>query len=313
MGEQRQSAIRVLLVGATGLVGGHCLSQLLADEDIGQVTIFARHPLEQTHPKLTVHLVDFDQLRDHAGAIDADAVLCCLGTTHRAAGSPEALLDYLIANPYGELVQVRDLVTLQYGQGMTQVDHLERNRNIRLQVTPPEEMPLQTAMELISDDLVPTLEREGKLDQVRVSVGGNADKLTETRIALQWNLALAVIIIYLLMSALFSNYLYPAIILFSVPLAAAGGFIGLMLVNMFIAPQPFDILVMLGFIILVGTVVNNAILIVHQSLNNVRYEGMTGIAAIRHSVRTRIRPIFMSTTTSLFGLLLKKRRIRQTF
>ena len=90
MGEQRQSAIRVLLVGATGLVGGHCLSQLLADDDIGQVTIFARHPLEQTHPKLTVHLVDFDQLRDHAGAIDADAVLCCLGTTHRSAGSPEA-------------------------------------------------------------------------------------------------------------------------------------------------------------------------------------------------------------------------------
>ena len=221
----------------------------------------------------------------------------------QSAGSPEALLDYLIANPYGELVQVRDLVTLQYGQGMTQVDHLERNRNIRLQVTPPEEMPLQTAMELISDDLVPTLEREGKLDQVRVSVGGNADKLTETRIALQWNLALAVIIIYLLMSALFSNYLYPAIILFSVPLAAAGGFIGLMLVNMFIAPQPFDILVMLGFIILVGTVVNNAILIVHQALNNVRYEGMSGQDAVLDSVRTRIRPIFMSTTTSLFGLL----------
>jgi HAE1 family hydrophobic/amphiphilic exporter-1 len=59
---------------------------------------------------------------------------------------------------------------------------------------------------------------------------------------------------------------------------------------------------MLGFIILVGTVVNNAILIVHQSLNNVRYEGFVGMDAITESVKTRIRPIFMSTTTSLFGM-----------
>ena len=88
-----------------------------------------------------------------------------------------------------------------------------------------------------------------------------------------------------------------------VPLAAAGGFIGLELVDRFLAPQPFDILVMLGFIILVGTVVNNAILIVHQALNNVRQEGLRGKEAVLHSVRTRIRPIFMSTSTSLFGLL----------
>ena len=111
------------------------------------------------------------------------------------------------------------------------------------------------------------------------------------------------VITYLLLSALFSNYLYPLIILLSVPLAAAGGFVGLRLINLLVAPQPFDILVMLGFIILVGTVVNNAILIVHQALNNVRYEGLQGVNAILHSVRTRIRPIFMSATTSLFGLL----------
>ena len=158
-------------------------------------------------------------------------------------------------------------------------------------------------MELIADDLAPKLRASGQLDRVSVSIGGNADKLTETRLALQWNFILAVVITYLLLSALFSSYLYPLIILFSVPLAAAGGFIGLELVNRLLAPQPFDILVMLGFIILVGTVVNNAILIVHQALNNVHRGGMRGIDAITQSVRTRIRPIFMSTTTSLFGLL----------
>ena len=217
--------------------------------------------------------------------------------------TPETLLDSEITNAYGELVQLRDLANLEYGQGMTQIDHLERNRNIRLQVTPPDNVPLQTAMELVSEDLVPKLQKQGGLKGVSISTGGNADKLTETRLALQWNFVLAVVITYLLMSALFGSYIYPLIILFSVPLAAAGGFIGLAITDRFLTPQPFDILVMLGFIILVGAVVNNAILIVHQTLNNVRYGGMEGMTALRHSVRTRIRPIFMSTTTSLFGLM----------
>ncbi|MCG8425776.1 MAG: efflux RND transporter permease subunit [Chromatiales bacterium] len=217
--------------------------------------------------------------------------------------SPEDILNSTISNAYGSLVRIGDLVNLDYGQGMTQIDHLERKRNIRLEVTPPDEMPLESAMELISGDLVPNLEQSGKLNGAQITIGGNADKLSITRDALKWNFILAVVITYLLMSALFGNYIYPMLIMLSVPLAAAGGFIGLALVNQFIAPQPFDILVMLGFIILVGTVVNNAILIVHQSLNNVRFEGMRGLEAVTNSVRTRIRPIFMSTTTSLFGLL----------
>lgn len=219
------------------------------------------------------------------------------------ATTPEELLDRVIVNGFGELVRVGDLTQLEYDQGMTQIDHLERKRNIRLELTPPDTMPLQAAMEMISDELVPKLNKARKLRGVSVTIGGNADKLTETRQALQWNLLLAIVITYLLMSALFGNYVYPLIIMFSVPLAAAGGFIGLTLVDRFLAPQPFDILVMLGFIILIGTVVNNAILIVHQALNNVRYSGILGLEAITSSVRTRIRPIFMSTTTSLFGLL----------
>lgn len=217
--------------------------------------------------------------------------------------SPEDILSNVISNPYGSLVLIGDLVSLDYSQGMTQIDHLERKRNIRLEVTPPDDLPLESAMELIANELVPNLEQAGKLDGSQVSIGGNADKLSITRDALKWNFVLAIVITYLLMSALFGNYIYPFLIMFSVPLAAAGGFIGLALVNLLIAPQPFDILVMLGFIILVGTVVNNAILIVHQSLNNVRFAGMQGLDAVQHSVRTRIRPIFMSTTTSLFGLL----------
>jgi HAE1 family hydrophobic/amphiphilic exporter-1 len=90
--------------------------------------------------------------------------------------------------------------------------------------------------------------------------------------------------------------------MFSVPLAGAGGFLGLWLVNRFLSSQPLDILTMLGFVILIGIVVNNAILIVHQSLNFIRNENMDPQRAIIESVRIRVRPIFMSTTTSIFGM-----------
>jgi HAE1 family hydrophobic/amphiphilic exporter-1 len=216
--------------------------------------------------------------------------------------SPENILKASIVNGLGSLIQVGDVADLAYSQGMPQINHLERKRTITLQVTPPKDVALQTAMDIITNDVVGPLQAGGKLPGVEITIGGNADKLAEAGQALKWNLLLALLITYLLMAALFENFIYPLIIMFSIPLAAAGGLLGLQAVNIFIAPQGFDILAMLGFIILVGTVVNNAILIVHQSLNNVRYNGLEGIPAISEAVRTRIRPIFMSATSSVLAM-----------
>ncbi len=123
----------------------------------------------------------------------------------------------------------------------------------------------------------------------------------------------ALLVTYLLMCALFESFLYPFVILFTVPLAIVGGFGGLALVHWWTlqdptkAPQQLDVLTMLGFIILIGVVVNNAILLVHQSLNFMRGDegkdpmGVTD--AIVESVKTRTRPIFMSVLTSVGGML----------
>jgi len=216
---------------------------------------------------------------------------------------PEDIANSSISTRFGKLVRIKDVADMQYSQGMMQIDHLERKRNIKLEVTPPEDIPLQEAMEIIENDIIRPSKEGGKLKDVVVTVGGNADKLAEALSSIKWNLILAAVIVYLLMSALFENFFYPFFIMFSVPLAAAGGLIGIHLTDAFIAPQPLDIVNMLGFIILVGTVVNNAILIVHQSLNNVRFNNMQGTDAVVESVRTRIRPIFMSTTTSIFGMM----------
>jgi HAE1 family hydrophobic/amphiphilic exporter-1 len=159
-------------------------------------------------------------------------------------------------------------------------------------------------MDMVRDNIIEPINAEGKLGRLyRINLSGTADDLTRTRQALQWNFLLAVVISYLLMSALFENFFYPLIIMFSVPLAAAGGFLGLLLVNAFIAQQALDIITMLGFVILVGIVVNNAILIVHQALNNMRDSNMAPREAIAESVRSRIRPIYMSSVTSVFALI----------
>jgi HAE1 family hydrophobic/amphiphilic exporter-1 len=171
-------------------------------------------------------------------------------------------------------------------------------------VIPPRKIPLETAMDIIRDKVVNPIKASGTLSNLySLKLGGTADDLTRTRQALMWNFILAIVISYLLMSALFENFFYPFIIMFSVPLAAAGGFAGLFLVNSFITYQPLDIITMLGFIILVGIVVNNAILIVYQTLNNIREGNMNPRDAIVESVRIRIRPIYMSSITTICAML----------
>lgn len=85
-----------LLVGATGLVGRYLLVQLLADRAYGRVTVLARRPLPLKHPKLTVQIVDFDNLADYRNLISGDDLFCALGTTRKAAGSRAAFeqVDY---------------------------------------------------------------------------------------------------------------------------------------------------------------------------------------------------------------------------
>jgi HAE1 family hydrophobic/amphiphilic exporter-1 len=209
-----------------------------------------------------------------------------------------------IATPDGRLITLDSVARVVETRGPVTIRHRERQRAITIQVSPSEQMPLQAAMETIENGILEPMRAAGRLGGLyRTHLSGTADKLSQTYEAFQWNFVLAVAITYLLMAALFESFLYPFVIMFSVPLAAAGGFLGLAAVNRFLAYQALDILTMLGFVILVGTVVNNAILIVHQSLNHIRGEGMASREAIRAATGSRIRPIFMSVLTSVFGML----------
>ena len=119
---------------------------------------------------------------------------------------------------------------------------------------------------------------------------------------------LAGLVTYLLMAALFESFAYPFVIMLSVPLAAVGGFVALRIVHetslydVTTPIQQLDVLTMLGFVILVGIVVNNAILIVHQALTYMRRDDMEPEAAVALSVYVRTRPIIMSASTSVLGM-----------
>ena len=202
----------------------------------------------------------------------------------------------------GRIVPVGGLANVTITSGPTEVRRADRARTVRLQVRPNSDTPLQEAFELIQEQVVHPMEKAGLPEGISIRLTGTADKLLETWQELVIDLLLAIVIVYLVMAVLFESFVYPLIIMLTVPVAAAGGIAGLALLNIGVS-QPLDMLTMLGFVILTGIVVNNAILLVHQTLYHIREDEMTAEDAIMLATQNRVRPIFMSTLTSVFGML----------
>ena len=214
---------------------------------------------------------------------------------------------YIATRNSTEPVRLGSVASIDYGSGPEQVVRRERERAITIEVSPPDELSLEQAIARIQTDVLGPLRDDGTISgDYQVNLSGTADKLAQTWEALRWNFLLAILITYLLMAALFESWIYPFVIILSVPMGAVGGIIGLKALGLFLAAQgepvqSLDVLTMLGFVILVGTVVNNAILIVHQSLVHMK-EGQDSNTALSNSIRNRIRPILMTTMTTVFGL-----------
>ncbi len=202
----------------------------------------------------------------------------------------------------GRIVPIESLSDIEVTSGPTQIRRINRFRTVTLQVSPREDMPLEEAIDIIRDKVVGPMIERGLPSGVRIQISGSADKLEETWNEILFDIILAIVIVYLVMAVLFESFIYPFIVMLSVPVAAAGGLMGLAILNMFVN-QSLDMLTMMGFIILIGIVVNNAILLVHQTLHHIRVENMAAGDAIQEATRNRVRPIFMSTLTSIFGML----------
>jgi len=129
------------------------------------------------------------------------------------------------------------------------------------------------------------------------TVTGQSEDMQSSFRSLQFALALAVFMVYLVMASQFESLLHPLLILFAVPLAGAGSVYGLWLTN-----TPLNVVVFIGLIMLCGIVVNNAIVLVDR-INQLRRQGVDKDTAILDAAKTRLRPIVMTTLTTVLGLL----------
>lgn len=230
---------------------------------------------------------------------------------------PSADLDTLgklpVYTPGGSILPLSALARIEETVDTSTITRVDGRRTVTLNIIPPPDIALETGVDMVREDVVGYLRNTGAIpSDINMVISGAADELASTRQALSSNYMIALIIVYLLMVAIFTHWGYPLLIMFTIPLGIAGGIAGLWLMNSMTAitqalglggtHQPFDMISMLGFLILMGTVVNNPILIVHRSISNMKEYSMQALDAVNEAVESRIQPISISTITTICGL-----------
>ena len=209
--------------------------------------------------------------------------------------SPEQLAATPLATPAGGIQSVDQLVRMQRTAGPSQVRRVDRRRAVTLAITPPADISLEESIDILRINVEPTLLRMLPEDG-EISYYGSADDLNIALAGMSRSFALAIVVLYLLMSGLFRSFVDSLLVIAALPLATVGGVSLLRIMNL-----PMDLLTMIGFITLLGLVVNNAILLVHQTRSAER-DGLDRRSAVEQAIRRRLRPILMTTLTSIFGM-----------
>jgi multidrug efflux pump subunit AcrB len=294
------------------------LARNILGEALPDTAVLANPALEQAEPEL--QLVPNDRRISESGwnRRDVGVLVRALGEGQyvgehfngekrmdiilraRPWDSPEQLASLPLATPSGALVPLSELVNIQRTVGPNQLVRIDSRRTISLDLYPPENVSLEHVLEIIERDVEPQLLAAMPADG-NILYGGSANSLTRAIKSMGGNFALALLVLFLLMAALFRSPRDSAMVVLAMPLAMVGGVIALRALNL-ISFQPLDLLTMIGFVILLGLVVNNAILLVHQTRSAER-EGLGRHQAVELALQTRLRPIFMSTATSIFGML----------
>jgi multidrug efflux pump subunit AcrB len=225
----------------------------------------------------------------------------------------EQLASSPIITPAGTVMPLSALADMQATYSSDSLRRVDGNRTVSVYIIPPRNVALEDAEKLVRTNLLTQLLQQGKIAQgINLTISGAADQLEATKASLSVNFIISIVLSYLLLVAIFTHWRYPLFILTTIPLGMAGGLVGLISVNGINATlatvgvsafhQPLDMITMLGFLILLGTVVNNPILIVDQTRKNMQQQGIAVKDAVKSAVEKRLMPILMSTSTTVFGL-----------
>ena len=245
--------------------------------------------------------------------LDDDKIDMFIYSTRGAITGPQDLGNVLLYSANGGVVPLDAVAQVLETVNTETIRRVDGRRTITLSIIPPRDVPLEVGVERVQRELIDALHESGEVaSDISMEISGANDRLRATRDALSSNFIIAIIITYLLLVAIFSHWGYPLLILTSVPIGISGGIAGLWLLNYFgaglerfgLAPiqQSFDVITMLGFLVLIGTVVNNPILLVERAVRNLRDRGFDIYEAVLEATQSRLRPIMMSTVTTVFGL-----------
>lgn len=227
--------------------------------------------------------------------------------------TPEMLEDMPLLNVNGRPVTLSAVSDVRHTVDTSTVRRVDSRRTVTLNIIPPESVALESGVEMVRTQVLQHLRNEGIIAaDISTQLSGAADQLAETQAALSENYIISIAIIYLLMVAIFAHWGYPLLIMATIPMGISAGIAGLALMNgvgqllplIGLQPlsQPFDMITMLGFLILMGTVINNPILVVERAIYLRDKEGYPIKKAVREGLLSRVRPITITTLTTLCGI-----------
>lgn len=212
----------------------------------------------------------------------------------------ENLLDYNFeiqttddnGNTVTEDHPLSEFATLELEEGVQSINRENQSRYMTVTATVAE----GSNATLLSRELQPLIDAYEFPDGYTIDTAGESDTVNQMVIQMSKVLLLGLALIYLVMVAQFQSLLSPFIVLFTVPLAFTGGLIGLLFMN-----EPLSVMGMMGFVVLLGTVVNNGIVFVDYA-NQLRVGGLERREALIATGKTRMRPILMTALTTILAM-----------
>ncbi len=267
--------------------------------------------VEQGFPEIQIH---FDQQRAAAFGLTtrqiADAVVSKVrGDVATRYSFRDRKIDVLVRVKEGDRGSVDDIRNLTINAGGTSVrlgsvadvvstmgpSEIHRADQVRVAVVSSnlQDIDLGSAVlevqQLVADNPLGA--------EVRMHIGGQGEELSDSIRSLLFAFGLAIFLVYLVMASQFESLLHPFVILFTIPLAMVGAVLALLLTR-----SPVSVVVFIGLILLVGLVTKNAIILIDK-VNQLREAGVAKREALVEGARSRLRPIVMTTLSTLFGFL----------
>jgi len=206
--------------------------------------------------------------------------------------NPDNVANINIMNRFGQQFKLSDVATIYFGKGPSQIQRKDRYRVVSITANLDNSRPLGDVINEIQDKIAKTELPPG----VTIHYAGAAEDMVTMMTDMLMAIGFAILFMYMIMVSLYESYIYPFVIMFSVPVALFGAMMGLMLTNL-----NLNMFSMIGILLAIGLVAKNGILLVDYT-NTLRSRGLSMKEALLEAGATRLRPIVMTTVTMVMGM-----------